>query len=248
MKRKNIFIIAGLSLILAVIIVLGISVSLQNVTINNLQDQVKDLKEQVSSCKTLLEKNKDTIEELKASIEELEESNSSYINKIEELNSKKTELEKKNKSLNQKIEKLEKEINELEDCLNGYSFRVSPIEREMMYYIVNAEMGDYSDHAIKMVACVIINRVMSKQFPNTIAGVITQKNQFSTLSIWYNKSKKPYDKVVKIVDQVLAMSPQEINNISEGALFFYEPSICGYKSYFENKQLLYILGGCRFFS
>ena len=88
MKRKNIFIIAGLSLILAVIIVLAISVGLQNVTINNLQDQVNDLKEQVSSCKTLLEKNKDTIEELKASIEELEESNSSYINKIEELNSK----------------------------------------------------------------------------------------------------------------------------------------------------------------
>lgn len=238
----------GMGVLFALIILLLVITQIQNVTINNMQDEINSLKERLTSCTLVLEKNMETIQELNEMIEDAEEQGEQMSAEIKKLKKKKEKLEKENESLREEINSLKVKIEELEDIINGYSFRVTPTEKEMMYYIVNAEMGDYSSYAIKMVACVIINRVMSDEFPNTISQVITQRNQFSTLSIWYNKSKQPYKKVIEIVDEVLAMSPQEIANISEGALFFYEPSICGYKSEFENRNFLFSISGCRFFS
>jgi N-acetylmuramoyl-L-alanine amidase len=59
-------------------------------------------------------------------------------------------------------------------------------EYEMMCRIVQAEAGGEDALGKQMVADVIINRVKSKRFPNTVQGVIFQKNgsgaQFSPIS------------------------------------------------------------------
>ena len=49
------------------------------------------------------------------------------------------------------------------------------------------------------VANVIMNRVESKDFPNSVCGVISQKGQFS----WYNKTKHKYnDKTVAVAENL----------------------------------------------
>ena len=65
------------------------------------------------------------------------------------------------------------------------------------------------------VANVIMNRVKSKDFPNSVCGVISQKGQFS----WYNKTKHKYnDKTVAVAEKVLA---KRVNDVTNGALFFH---------------------------
>ena len=64
------------------------------------------------------------------------------------------------------------------------------------------------------VANVIMNRVESKDFPNSVCGVISQKSQFS----WYNKTKHKY------TDETLAIARKMLNNRQDntnGALFFH---------------------------
>ena len=65
------------------------------------------------------------------------------------------------------------------------------------------------------VANVIMNRVKSKDFPNSVCGVISQKGQFS----WYNKTKHKYnDKTVAVAEKVLA---KRVNDVTNGSLFFH---------------------------
>lgn len=247
MNKKNLLILSIITFLFTIVLILSINILMYKTTVKNYQQEIDKLKEKVEHCTVLLEKNYDTIEKMNCIIEQAEEDNTNLRADIDSLKEQKALLKAENKELEQEIKSLKADIKELENQLKGYSFRCTPLEREMMYYIVNAEMGDYSDKGIEAVAYVIINRVMSKKFPNTITQVIYQKNQFSTLNIWKNRSKQPYDKVVRIVDKVLAMSPQEIREKSGGAVFFYEPSICGYKSEFENRTYLYTIDGCRFF-
>ena len=64
------------------------------------------------------------------------------------------------------------------------------------------------------VANVIMNRVESKDFPNSVCGVISQKSQFS----WYGKTKHKY------TDETLAIARKMLNNRQDntnGALFFH---------------------------
>lgn len=64
------------------------------------------------------------------------------------------------------------------------------------------------------VANVIMNRVESKDFPNSVCGVISQKSQFS----WYNKTKHKY------TNETLAIARKMLNNRQDntnGALFFH---------------------------
>ena len=65
------------------------------------------------------------------------------------------------------------------------------------------------------VANVIMNRVESKDFPNSVCGVISQKSQFS----WYGKTKHKYtNETVAVAEKVLA---KRVNDVTNGSLFFH---------------------------
>ena len=49
-----------------------------------------------------------------------------------------------------------------------------------MARIINAECGGMGDEAMRCVGTVLVNRVWSAEHPNTLTGVIYEKNQFST--------------------------------------------------------------------
>lgn len=51
---------------------------------------------------------------------------------------------------------------------------------DLMERCVMAEGGGESYECQRAIACVIVNRVLSENYPNTVEGVITQDGQFST--------------------------------------------------------------------
>lgn len=117
-------------------------------------------------------------------------------------------------------------------------------EKEMLGYIVQQEAGGYSLPHKQAIVQVVINRVRSDSFPDTIYGVLTQPGQFASLSNWYAKRSPPDAVTLEAVDSVL--DGRYIDQ-TMGATFFYAPRWTG-GSWFETSlQYLFTLDGHRFF-
>jgi N-acetylmuramoyl-L-alanine amidase len=91
------------------------------------------------------------------------------------------------------------------------------------------------------VGAVVLNRVKSPLFPNTISGVIYQKSQFSCVTD--GQFNKPIDKNSTIYKAAKeAMSGSDPTN---GALYFYNPRTAKSKWLFSLKTVATI-GSHRF--
>ena len=94
---------------------------------------------------------------------------------------------------------------------------LSTNERELLARIVHSEAQGEPFSGMVAVAAVVFNRVDSKQFPNTISGVIHQPYQFEpVLNGWVNKPAGA--DAYKALDAALGGQDP-----SSGALFFYNP-------------------------
>ena len=73
-------------------------------------------------------------------------------------------------------------------------------ELEMLAIVIYQEAGgdNYCDECRHRVADVVLNRVASKYYPNTIAEVLTQKSQYGRLHwkgiVWADRAKNKYEK------------------------------------------------------
>lgn len=120
-------------------------------------------------------------------------------------------------------------------------------EQKMMEYIIQQEVRGATLKHKRIIAQVIVNRVKSEKFPDTITEVILAKNQFSSVSNYYNHTYEPDEDTKQAVKEVLN---NECEDLSNGALFFYSPKWANKKSanYFENNlTFLFELEGHRFF-
>lgn len=81
---------------------------------------------------------------------------------------------------------------------------VSNEERQLLYRLVMAEAGSEIYEGQVAVANVVLNRVKSKKFPNTVKGVIYQKNQFTPVMSGRLNRIVPNKSVKKAVDAALA--------------------------------------------
>lgn len=107
--------------------------------------------------------------------------------------------------------------------------------------LINGEARGEPYQGQVAVGAVVLNRVKSSQFPNTISGVIYQKGQFSCVTD--GQFDKPIDKnstVYKAAKE--AMSGADPTN---GALFFYNPKTAKSKWLFSLKTVATI-GNHRF--
>lgn len=93
-------------------------------------------------------------------------------------------------------------------ALNGGS-------RGILLRIVEAEAGDQDLRGRRLVANVILNRVKSKQFPNTVKKVVFAPRQFSPVSNGSYYRVRVSKKTKRAVDQAL----QGVDD-SRGALYF----------------------------
>lgn len=127
-----------------------------------------------------------------------------------------------------------------------YKVPCSNEEIELMEYIVEMEAHDLSYKHKEIIACVIVNRVYSNLFPNTINDVIKARNQFPSIYNYYNKKFHPNQDTKKAVYNVLTGKVNRFN-VSKDAVFFYNPSVCGVNSWFESRELVLEMDGHRFF-
>lgn len=122
-------------------------------------------------------------------------------------------------------------------------------EIEILQRIVEAEAGGEDQEGKILVANVVLNRVKSEDFPNTIAEVVFQSSngvtQFSPVA---NGS---YDRIQVSEASILAVDRAlQGEDLSEGALFFAARKYANAKSmkwFDENLTFLFRHGGHEFF-
>lgn len=80
-------------------------------------------------------------------------------------------------------------------------YTVARYTDEEVYFMANcvqAEAGNQGETGKRLVASVILNRVESEKYPNTIKGVITQKGQFTSYTDGGMDRWKPTEETIEI--------------------------------------------------
>lgn len=117
-------------------------------------------------------------------------------------------------------------------------------ELEAMVRLVSKEIGGGSFEHKQIIAEVILNRVKSPAFPNTISGVINQAGQFTGGNNYWS-NRKPDESTYRAVKAALNGS-----NLSQGALYFYQPNgtAAQTSNWFETSlTFLFEMDGHRYF-
>lgn len=109
----------------------------------------------------------------------------------------------------------EKKAAEAKAAAQKYSVSISEEDKYVLQRIVEAEATGQEVKGKMMVANVILNRVKSKTFPNTVAGVVFQKGQFSPISDGRYYSVNITSTTKEAVERVLKGEDN-----SQGALYF----------------------------
>ena len=107
--------------------------------------------------------------------------------------------------------------------------------------LITAESGNQSLKGMMAVGNVLLNRVKSPAFPNTIEGVLAQKNQFTTYKNGKLANRTPFERCV--IAAKLVMDGGEVEEI-QGALYF-DSAANSWAS--RHKVYVATLGGHRFF-
>lgn len=151
----------------------------------------------------------------------------------------KTEAEKKTEKTTTTTAKKE-ETSSDKNAVISYTDK----EFEMLCYVLQGEVGNCSEESKIAVANVIINRVKSSLFPNSIEGVLTAPNQFTAISGYYNRTKTPSKNTIDCAKRAL-----EGEDNTNGAIYYYAPKYCGGStaSWFESLNFCFELDGQRFF-
>ena len=127
---------------------------------------------------------------------------------------------------------------------SGQTVSCTDEEFNMLCYVLQGEVGGCSDASKIAVANVILNRVKSPNFPNTISGVLTADNQFTAIYGYYNNTTPPTQNTIDCARR--ALNGEDNTN---GAIFYYAPRYCGGSTaaWFESLQFCMELEGQRFF-
>ena len=114
----------------------------------------------------------------------------------------------------------------------------------MLCCVIQCEVGDCSDASKTAVTNVVINRVKSSAFPDTLEGVLTQPNQFDAIYSYYSGYVVPTDSTVDCVKR--ALSGEDNSN---GAIYYYAPAYCSGSSasWFESLTFCTEIDGQRYF-
>lgn len=119
------------------------------------------------------------------------------------------DIQEKTEQLEQKDEELRGITNEMKELKNRastvsvapYSFTAAEID--LLNRLVEAEAGGESIQGRIAVANVILNRIKSDKYPNTLREVIYQKNQFEVVNIGTINTKIPSEGTKEAVRRAL---------------------------------------------
>ncbi len=124
---------------------------------------------------------------------------------------------------------------------DNHSLDWSAEEAEILKKIAMAEAEGESTEGKALVMLVVLNRVWSNEFPNTIKEVVFQENQFSTVfdggRYWTTTPNEDCDAALRLIEQGY--------DESKGALYF--ESINGECWHSNNLEFLFKEGNHRFY-
>lgn len=106
---------------------------------------------------------------------------------------------------------------------------------QVLLKIVEAEAGICDDKGKILVADVIINRVLSDQFPDSVKSVVFEPSQFQPVSNGSIHSVRVSEDTVRCVDRALAGE-----DYSQGALYFMNRKVSGSASSWFDRHLSYL--------
>ncbi|MFG3611460.1 cell wall hydrolase [Rummeliibacillus stabekisii] len=109
-------------------------------------------------------------------------------------------------------------------------------EEQLLAQLVHAEAGSESFSGKVAVASVVLNRVESSKFPDSISGVIYQGGQFTPASTGAINNT-PTESDYRAARAALAGT-----DTSGGALYFYNPSAAG-GSWWDSMTTTAVIGG-----
>ena len=118
---------------------------------------------------------------------------------------------KKSKLINTSTKKTSSNYNQDKKIFK----EMSKDDRFTLYRIVEAEATNGDKQSKKNVTHVILNRVKSNKFPNTISGVVFQKHQFSPIS-----DGRFYSVEIKESTKQAVIEAYEEGDTTGGALYF----------------------------
>ena len=173
---------------------------------------------------------------------DIENENANANNEKEEVEKLKQEIQEYREKKAQE-ERKAKLMEERRNQFNMDSF--TDEDYNNLLKIVEAEAGVNDINGKMMVANVILNRVASQRFPNTISGVIFARGQFSPVSNGRFYQVKVKDSTIEAVERALNGEDN-----SRGALFFMNrrASNRGASSWFDSSlSYLFSYGGHEYF-
>ncbi len=119
---------------------------------------------------------------------------------------------------------------------NSNNISISENEIDLLARIVRAEAQTEPFKGKVAVANVVLNRVHSPKFPNTIKEVIYQRGQFQPVR--NGQINKPADaESIKAVYAALS----NMRNIAQGSLFFYNPDIATNR-WLDSRETAVVIG------
>ena len=113
-----------------------------------------------------------------------------------------------------KVTKKTKTVKKKDISLSRQKSQVSEEDIKLLALVTMAEAEGESEKGKRLVIDTILNRVDSKQFPNTIRGVVYQKNQFT--SMWNGRINKCYVK-----KDIRRLVVQEINRRTNRNVMYF---------------------------
>ena len=117
----------------------------------------------------------------------------------------------------------------------------------MLCCVIQREVDHLGIEHKRIIAQVILNRVRSERFPDTVSQVLHQKNQFPTIINYYETTFIPDEVTVRAASDMISGNAPDM---SRGALFFYDPEYTSEKaaSWFEEElEYLFTMDCHRFF-
>lgn len=107
------------------------------------------------------------------------------------------------------------EVQQADATENVHAMAISADDYQVLLKIVQAEAGICDEKGRILVANVVLNRVKSSQFPDSVRNVVYAQSQFSPVSNGSINSVKITDTTKQCVDRALAGE-----DYSQGALYF----------------------------
>jgi N-acetylmuramoyl-L-alanine amidase len=161
----------------------------------------------------------------------------------EQKQKEKEKLLKEQQEAKAKKEAEEKARQQAAQATKTSSKSISSEERDLLERLVEAEAGGEPYEGKLAVATVVMNRVNSSKFPNTVRGVIYQKNQFSPVAnrgLNRKASAETKKAVRKVVDK-------GYRSFSADVVYFLNPDIATSKWIIKNRTFVTSVGNHDFY-